>query len=365
MAAIDVLEKTLAALARPRVIQGVVRAERRRFRIYHTLTVVFFAFAAASVLAGCGRHAPAVPESNAPTNALSVAAPADESTAPAPSNASPDPLKETTGDGNAGAQPASEPIPGEPVIWTIDEWKVGGAKFSENPDGTIKVADFSGAAEPGAFRPSEINRIKSLRVVKGKGPLTDQLANQCTECSALTEFLWVDTKLSENALASLAAPQSLKKLRLNGLQGTPKTTLVISEFPALAELDISGSSIGDADLAPLAGMKTLKSLNLYQTKVTDAGVKELLPIAEQLTWLNLDATGVTDASGPELERFTNLKFLHLGRTEITDDIIPSLAKLTKLETIHVTRTKLTEEGAERLRSMLPDTKVVSVVEEKP
>jgi hypothetical protein len=43
----------------------------------------------------------------------------------------------------------------------------------------------------------------------------------------------------------------------------------------LEYLNVYGTEIGDPGLAHLANLKKLKSLYVWQTKVTDAGVKKL------------------------------------------------------------------------------------------
>jgi hypothetical protein len=60
-----------------------------------------------------------------------------------------------------------------------------------------------------------------------------------------------------------------------------------------------------------------------------------------------------------LAALEQLEFLHLGRTAITDAAIEHLSPLTTLRTLHVTRTGVTEAGAERLRQALPDCEIFS------
>ena len=58
----------------------------------------------------------------------------------------------------------------------------------------------------------------------------------------------------------------------------------------------------------------LAKLNLYTTKVTDAGLDPLKSLPS-LKWLNLDKTAVTDAGLPKLKPLANLEFLHLGANQ--------------------------------------------------
>jgi hypothetical protein len=49
--------------------------------------------------------------------------------------------------------------------------------------------------------------------------------------------------------------------------------------------------------------------------------------------------------------------LHLGSTVVTDAGLKFLAPLTALEDLKMTRTAVTEEGVEKLKKELPNTKI--------
>ncbi|MBR6480863.1 MAG: hypothetical protein IKT12_04100 [Thermoguttaceae bacterium] len=247
--------------------------------------------------------------------------------------------------------------------FSLADLESAGAKFVFEGDGRLKSADFTEVTEPAAFSPDETPLWKSLRVLRGKGPLSDTLARQMQTCSDLTECLWLETVISPAGLQALSNAGKLKKLRLTGMTAEPEELQPLQKIASLAELDLSAAVLSDEAMGVIARFPALTRLNLYQNRIGDAGVENLLPSAERLVWLNLDDTQITDAAGPVLCRFKNLKFLHLGRTKITDEIIDSLAGLKSLETIHVTRTGITEEGAARLREALPGAQVISVVKE--
>ena len=71
--------------------------------------------------------------------------------------------------------------------------------------------------------------------------------------------------------------------------------------------------------------KPVIEVNLGDTKVTDAGLKELKDL-KQLTTLNLKFTGVTDAGLKELKDLKQLTTLYLGGTKVTDDGVADLQK---------------------------------------
>lgn len=255
----------------------------------------------------------------------------------------------------------------EPVSVKLDDVSALGVKIGWNADKTVKSLDLTtGFPEGGYFEADP--RLMKVRVIRGKGLISDKLAAQMAKMESLTELLWTDAVLTENVFSVMTNGAKLKKIRLTGLKAPNFAEVLksLEKLPALEDLDLSGSDLKDTDLAMSGGLSCashLNQVNFYATGLTDAGVKQLLPLADRLTKLNLDATKITDGCSADLEKFGKLTFLHLGRSEVSDKIIPSLAKLKALKTVHVTRTKITEKGADDLRKALPETEVISVVQE--
>jgi hypothetical protein len=107
----------------------------------------------------------------------------------------------------------------------------------------------------------------------------------------------------------------------------------------------------------LAGLTSLRKLNLWRVPITDAGVASLAGLIK-LEWLNLDNTQFfSDAGLVHLKDLKQLSFLHLGSTAVTDAGMSQLAGLTSLEDLKVTRTAVTEDGVASLRESLPDTRI--------
>ena len=277
--------------------------------------------------------------------------------------------------------PPPEPAKQEPksAVPEIEKMTLSGlenhdVKVVRNDDGSLKSIDYTPMYEAdfaaSLKKPDRIlasaDEIRSVRVVRGSRFLSDARAAELACAPRLTELLWTDATVLDAGLQTLASLGELKKLRLTNFhtEHAPRWAEILATYPALADLDISGSEATDADMIALAGAPKLTKLNLYQTKVSDAGVANLLPLAGRLTSLNLDATLLTDEGVKTLEGFEKLTFLHLGRTAITDGAAESLGKITSLEKLHVTRTKMTEQGFAVLKEKLPNTEIVTEVEEK-
>ena len=74
---------------------------------------------------------------------------------------------------------------------------------------------------------------------------------------------------------------------------------------------ISGTNFGDAELARLeAVVQNLRWLDLAGTKVSDAGLKALAAMPN-LTRLHLDRTSITDAGLARLGALPELQYLNL------------------------------------------------------
>lgn len=96
----------------------------------------------------------------------------------------------------------------------------------------------------------------------------------------------------------------------------------------LVWLDLSRTAITDAGLKPLARMPNLQHLDLRETAVGDAGL-EALAALRNLQTLGLYGTGVTDAGLPALQRLPGLKRLYLGGTKVTPTGVASLRQSRK------------------------------------
>lgn len=77
----------------------------------------------------------------------------------------------------------------------------------------------------------------------------------------------------------------------------------------------------------------------------------LQPVAEQITWLKLGGTALTDAALPDIARFPNLSKLHLEHTAVTDNGIVSLKPLAHLRYLNLVNTKVGDKGLKAIADM--------------
>ena len=277
---------------------------------------------------------------------------------------SPSPVDSSVATSDPATSVESEPTPPAAPAPSVS-WKIDDEKGTLEITGTGSFDGFGSDVDQ--------TRLAKIKVVRGSGAISVDGLRVFAKPPQLVEFLWLDAMFPEGEAARdafqalVASAPKLKKVRLAGLKlengKFPEYVLpALAAAPNLQDLDLSGAALATSDLAPFAAsgaFPKLAKLTFYQTGVDDQGVETLLPLADRLTWLNLDDTKITPGAAPLVAQFTNLTFLHVGRTTVDDSCVDSFAKLSKLEKIHVTRSNTTEEGADKLRAALPNCVVVS------
>jgi YHS domain-containing protein len=135
----------------------------------------------------------------------------------------------------------------------------------------------------------------------------------------------------------------------------PITVLSPNEPWLLCNAGVAGIAFSDGDLAKLAPVAAnLRWLDLAGTKITDAGLAHLKPMAN-LTRLHLERTRITDAGLTRLAALHGLEYLNLYGTPITDAGLPSLQSLPKLKKVYLWQTKVTPRAAQAFAESLTDT----------
>ena len=141
---------------------------------------------------------------------------------------------------------------------------------------------------------------------------------------------------------------------------TDNTLRVTSELDNLVFLALSDSQVTDTGLVHLNQLTNLHFLDLGDTEITDAGLVNLKGLTK-LTDLTLGETKTTDAGLVHLKGLTNLQRLYLDSTEITDVGLAHLMGLTNLHYLNIQATKVTDEGVAEFRQALPNCRVVDLI----
>lgn len=116
-------------------------------------------------------------------------------------------------------------------------------------------------------------------------------------------------------------------------------------------VDLRSSWVTDSDLAEVAAIPGLKTLDLSLSRVTDRGMRALRP-ATGVVDLNLYfAELVTDEGMSIVRDWKNLKRLNVRGTKITDTTLEFVSTLPALEALDIGYAEVTDVGLDRLTSM--------------
>ena len=86
-------------------------------------------------------------------------------------------------------------------------------------------------------------------------------------------------------------------------------------------------------------------------KTNDVTLKKLLPLKQQVAWLNLAGSTVTDSGMATLAGFTNLNQLHIEKTAVGDSGVTKLKASANLEYLNVYQTQVSDKGLGSLKGM--------------
>lgn len=123
------------------------------------------------------------------------------------------------------------------------------------------------------------------------------------------------------------------------------------------DVDLSGSTVADADLADLVHLKNVQVLRLKACRIGDEGLEHVARIMT-LRRLFLDGTGVTDAGMLRLAPLEQLEFLNLYGTAVGDAGLAHIGRLPALKTVIVTAARVTPGGVSAFRDDNPDVHVI-------
>ncbi len=139
--------------------------------------------------------------------------------------------------------------------------------------------------------------------------------------------------------------------RLPGIQFLHLDDTLLPKLPPIEVpfgLSLGNTKVTDAGLKELKGLKNLTTLELMWTPVTDVGLKELKDL-KNLESLSLSITQVTDAGMKELKDLKNLKSLFLG-DRISDAGLKELKNIETLTALYVGGKKITDAGLKELKN---------------
>jgi hypothetical protein len=191
-----------------------------------------------------------------------------------------------------------------------------------------------------------------------------------------------NTAITRASLAHLKKLSRLNHLDLSGCMWVDRAALteLMAGFRLQALVLKSCSAVGDAEMDLFATSKTILTLNVGGSPVTDAGIKKLEKLT-QLEGFGAVSDGVTDDAMDTIVKFQELRDLGLSRgvtdtglaklpalmklntlwldrnVRITDAGLVHLAKCKSLTFVSLAGTKVTKAGVEKLSLALPKCRI--------
>jgi hypothetical protein len=155
---------------------------------------------------------------------------------------------------------------------------------------------------------------------------------------------------ANHAFAALMAWQSQTNARLEKLGAQVESGVVT--------VNLVATKVTDDDLSTLSVFSNLQQLYLHHTAIGDPGLANL-KTSYRLTTLDVFDTRVTDAGLEHLsEWLPHLERLYLSDTQVTDSGLKFLKGLTHLRLLDVRKTKVTAAGVAEIRKALPRAEVL-------
>jgi len=158
-------------------------------------------------------------------------------------------------------------------------------------------------------------------------------------------------------LLGLPALENANLVEIDGL--TDEALAFIGKIQGLKTLNLGDAQVTNAGLKHLTGLRNLVDLDLGWTKDVGDAALPLLTKLPNLKILGLGGTKVTDAGLPILASFKSLREVKLGATAVTDKGMIALESCKALEKVTLKKTKVTPTAIERLKKALPACTVVT------
>ncbi|XP_037312297.2 uncharacterized protein si:ch73-173p19.1 [Pungitius pungitius] len=168
------------------------------------------------------------------------------------------------------------------------------------------------------------------------------------------------TKVAD--VAALAELSSLQTLNLDGTGVTESSLEHLATHPALSSLSVAGIPVADGDraLQIISGLKLTQLTLPGRHSVTDGGLLFLSRLSVLLELDLTDYTQVTDQGVRHLSAMSRLRKLSLSNTQVTDAGLPALRGLQELQELCLDRTAVTSRGVAELVTCLPHLQVLGL-----
>ncbi|XP_010313816.1 uncharacterized protein [Solanum lycopersicum] len=169
-------------------------------------------------------------------------------------------------------------------------------------------------------------------------PKLESLSIRCCQC------------IMDSDMQPLAGIASLKDLEIVCLYITDYGVSYLRGLNKLLVLNIEGSHVTTSCLDTISELPSLQSLNLNRCCLRDDGCEKFSELSE-LKVLNLGFNHITDECLVHLKGLTKLEGLDFDSCRITDDGLAHLSGLKNLEDLNLKFTLVTDDGLKMLSGL--------------
>lgn len=136
----------------------------------------------------------------------------------------------------------------------------------------------------------------------------------------------------------------------------------MSQMPYLESVVATGAD--DAVVASLSTVPQLSVLDLFESRVTDASIKDIQQLVNlRALCISGKELKISNAAVGRLESLHNLERLVLRSPLLDDGAIPALARLRQLRRLDLVFTRVTQKGVKELQKQLPECQITCWQEE--
>ncbi len=147
--------------------------------------------------------------------------------------------------------------------------------------------------------------------------------------------------------------KTLAQLKANGVIVLPLS----AETNYLSVSFVNKRSVSEEDLRLLVSLKNqLLWLNLARTSISDSAMNIVAQLSA-VRKLNLDYTEITDEGIKPLSSLSDLNYLNLVSTKITDKGLMNLTGLKNLKSIYIYQTAVKASGVRNFKAASPSVSI--------
>jgi Leucine-rich repeat (LRR) protein len=169
------------------------------------------------------------------------------------------------------------------------------------------------------------------------------------------------TRISDRGLHALKTAPAIEDLNLYfAEQITDEGASVVRNWRHLRRLNLRGTKITDSTLEFVAAVPTIEWLDIGWAQITDTGLDRLTSLTH-LRWLTMGGNKLTDTSLQFLRQMPQIEYLDIGgqqRTDsglwsllLTDTGIQAIATVTELRELRLSGTAVTSRGLALLQPL--------------